>query len=232
MRSSGRSSSSPAICRMAMRLPVPMSTLPTKTVTELSACTARYESTTSGASGFPRKRSAPATVWAAPPRAPKLTTRAPLPARKARRERSTSASSPGGSEHGADHAGVAAAAAEVAGQRLAHLLLGRTRRAVEQRPRAHHHPRRAVAALRGLLGDERRLKRIGTGRRAETLDGDHVLTGERAGRRRAGAEGATIHQHGAGAALAEPAAQARAGQPEVVAQDVQQRHVRVIRLHL
>src|SRR5437016_1798300 len=62
MSSGATSSSSPTIWRMAMRPPVPMSTLPTKIVTEPSAWMARYESTRSGASGLPMNRSAPGTV--------------------------------------------------------------------------------------------------------------------------------------------------------------------------
>src|SRR2546425_1019280 len=84
MRSSGTSSSSPTIRRMAMRPPVPMSTLPTKTVTEPSACTARNESTASGTRGLPRKRSASGTVWACAcprPSSPRPTMRADVEAR-------------------------------------------------------------------------------------------------------------------------------------------------------
>src|SRR5262249_10762422 len=151
--SGATSSSSATICRMAMRPPVPMSTLPTKIVTEPSAWIARYESTASGASGLPGERSAVGTVWAcARPPGRKLTSSVPLAARNVRRV-STSAPSQGAgrAHHRADDARVATAAAQVAGQRLAHLRFGRARDAPEERAGGHDHAGRAVAALRRLL---------------------------------------------------------------------------------
>src|SRR5207253_6806431 len=241
MRSRGTSSSSPTMWRMAMRPPVPMSTLPTKRVTEPSACTARNESTASGASDLPRKRSAPATVWAEArptPSSPSPTTRTPPAARKLRREMLSAATSPpsrgrrSGAQHGANHAGVAAAAAEVAGEGLPHLLLARPARPREEGARGHDHAGRAIAALRSLLGDEGGLERIGAIRGAEALDGDHVLARHRARGGDAGADRAPTHEDGAGAALGETAAEMSARQPQVIAEHVEQGHVRISRLDL
>src|SRR2546425_1106051 len=241
MRSRGTSSSSPTIWRMAMRPPVPMSTLPTKRVTEPSACTARNESTASGASDLPRKRSAPGTVWAGArmaPSSPSPTIRTPPAARKLRREMPSPAISPpsrgrgSGPQHCANHAGVAAAAAEVAGEGLPHLLLVRSGRPREEGARGHDHAGRAIAALRGLLGDEGGLERIGAVRGAEALDGDHVLTHHRARGGDARADRAPTHEHRAGAALGETAAEMSARQPQVIAQDVEEGNVRIIRLDL
>src|SRR5262249_31558769 len=80
---------SPALRRGGPPPPVPMSTLPVKSVTVPSACTARYESTRSGVTGLPRKRSAFGTVWAKSrrgPSRPSPTMRAPPAAMKPRRE--------------------------------------------------------------------------------------------------------------------------------------------------
>src|SRR5437588_3689786 len=233
MRSGGTSSSSPTIWRIAMRPPVPMSTLPTKIVTEPSAWTARYESTTSGASGLPRNRSALGTLWAIARRpSRKATTSSPPVARKARRESISAPSLGGGAQHRANDARVAPAAAEVASQRLPHLLLARARGVREQRARGHHHAGRAVAALRGLLGDERRLDGIGPIVRAEPLDGHDVLADDRARGRVARAHRPPIDEDRAGAALREAAPEFRAAQPEVVTQQVEEGHVGIVGLDL
>src|SRR5712691_6831424 len=254
MRSRGTSSSSPASWRMAMRPPVPMSTLPTKMVTEPSACTARNESTASGASGLPRKRSAPGSVWPAArprPSSPRPTIRTPPAARKLRREmlpaflsasprsrRLRSAiSAPargrgGGAEDRANHAGVAATAAEVPNEGLPYLLLVGAGRAREEGARGHDHAGRAIPALRRLLRDECRLEPIGTVGRAQALDGDDLLTDHRARGGHARADRAPGDEHGAGAALGEAAAEAGARQPKIIAENVEQGSVGVIRLDL
>ena len=55
---------------------------------------------------------------------------------------------------------VAGAAADVAGERLDHVLAGRVRRVVEQRLGGHDHARRAEAALRGEAVEEGALQRM------------------------------------------------------------------------
>src|SRR2546425_8972458 len=66
---------------------------------------------------------------------------------------------------------VAGAAAEVAADRLGHLLACRHARRVQEGPRRHEHPGCAVAALRGTLFRERDLERIELRTLRETLDG-------------------------------------------------------------
>src|SRR4051812_10941148 len=59
----------------------------------------------------------------------------------------------GGRLHGLHDVHVAGAAADVALDRLADLVLARLRVRAQQRGGAHQHPRRAVAALeRGMVG--------------------------------------------------------------------------------
>src|SRR3954454_1634853 len=73
--------------------------------------------------------------------------------------------------HGLDDVVVARAAAEVAGERLADLLLARVRVLGQQvRPR-HDHPRRAVAALEPVVLPERLLERVQAALGAEAFDG-------------------------------------------------------------
>src|SRR5436190_23664029 len=74
---------------------------------------------------------------------------------------------------GLDDVDVARAAAEVALERLADLLLARRRILLEQRDRRHHHPRRAVAALEAVLRVERLLHLVHRAVR-EALDRRHL----------------------------------------------------------
>src|SRR5215813_13970577 len=72
--------------------------------------------------------------------------------RRMRLARSLAAHLGGGIEHGADHLVVAGAAAEIAGEPVARLGLGRAGIAVEQRLGGDQQARRAEAALqRGVL---------------------------------------------------------------------------------
>ena len=112
-----------------------------------------------------------------------------------------------GAQHRGDDAIVGAAAAEIAGQRLAHVGLGRLRLAVEQFLGRHDHAVDAVAALRGLLVDEGLLQRMRLVDRAEPFDGGDLGVAERADRGDAGAHRLAVDQHRAGAALREPAAE-------------------------
>ncbi len=196
----GTSSSSATIWRIAARPPVPRSTLPVKTVTVLSAWIARKASTWSGATVLPRYRSAGqpaagalAAACAAAGRAdrppsPSPTTSAPPAPRNVRRVIGVilgSSHRARGAHHRPDHPDVAPASAEVPRQRLLDLGLGRPAVLLEKRPRGHDEARGAVAALRGLLRDERRLDRIRPLGRAEPLDRrDLAADGRADGRRR------------------------------------------------
>src|SRR6266513_175734 len=164
------------------------------------------------------------------------TAAAPLETRNARRERlrKPMPSSPGfmaaslsfsrrALDRGDDLV-VGAAAAEVARHVLHDLLARRGLRLREQCRSGHDLARLAVAALRNLLGDPRLLQRmIALGRQA--LDGGDFLALHRRDRRYARARRHAVDVHRACAALRDAAAELRAGEPELVADDPQQRGI-------
>ncbi len=83
-----------------------------------------------------------------------------------------------------DDAGMGAAAAEVVGERLLDLRLGRLLVVGEERGGLHDHAVDAVAALHRLLLDEGALHRMRLLRRAEAFERhDLLLGGERRQRR-------------------------------------------------
>jgi hypothetical protein len=73
--------------------------------------------------------------------------------------------------------------------------------------------------LRRLLGDERRLDRVGLRSRAETFDRGDGAARHTRHRHDAGSGGPTIDEHGAGAALAESAPRLGAVEPELSKSD-------------
>src|SRR5215831_16873285 len=127
---------------------------------------------------------------------------------------------------------MAAAAAEIAGERLAYLLLAGTGRVAEERTGGNHETGRAVAALRRLLRDEGGLERIGLLGAAQALDGDHVAVAHAARRRNARADSPPAHEDAARPALGEAATEVSAGEAEVVAQHVEERDVGIIGVDL
>src|ERR1700742_3048087 len=74
-------------------------------------------------------------------------------------------------EDGFDDVLVAGAAAQVAGQRPAHVLLGRVGVLVEERLGGQHHARRAEAALQTVLLPEALLQRVQLAGTSQALDG-------------------------------------------------------------
>ncbi len=127
-----------------------------------------------------------------------------------------------------------AAAAEVVVERLADLLIGGMRRAPDERGGGDHHAIGAVAALRRLFYKERLLHGMRLVGRAQALQrgdlrADGLADGQTAARHRLGPA-----QHLARAALLQPAAEERAVQPQLIAQDVEQRRfggrLRLVRL--
>ena len=109
-------------------------------------------------------------------------------------------------------------------------MCGVARRAIflQQRLRAHHHAGNAVAALRRLLLDEGALDRRPACRGVPRPSTVRTCAGPRArDRRHAGEHRLAVHQHGAGAALAEAAAEFRRVELEIVAQHVEQRRARI-----
>src|ERR1700760_4806893 len=91
----------------------------------------------------------------------------------------------------------------------------------------HDHPIDTVAALDGLLVDERLLQLMRLLRCAETFEGDDLALADTGGRRDAGARSLAIDEHRAGATLGEPAAEAWTFEVESITQDVEQRDVRI-----
>ena len=88
-----------------------------------------------------------------------------------------------------------------------------------ERHRRHDHPRRADAALRAAVLDERALQRMTA---AEPFDRRHARAGDLRDRHQARVHRHAVDQHRARAALAFAAAFFRAGQRAVLAQHVEQ----------
>src|SRR5271154_6242120 len=129
-----------------------------------------------------------------------------------------------GASHGAHNAQVRSTPAQVVGQCLLDLRLGRIFVRRDERRCLHDHAVDAVAALHGLFIDECSLQRMRFFRRAKSLESHNAVADRADGGKNAGADGAAVEMYGAGAALAEAAAEARAVQTEIVTQRVQQRH--------
>src|SRR6185437_12030612 len=108
----------------------------------------------------------------------------------------------GGAHRPAHDFEMRAAAAEIVAQRLADLSFRWSRCAQQQRLRGHDHAVEAIAALRGLLADERVLHGIGMLARAEAFECYDVAAFAPFDRDHAGARSHAVDQHGAGSALA------------------------------
>ena len=98
--------------------------------------------------------------------------------------------------------GVPRAAAQVAGQGLADLLLARPRGDHEQRLGRHEHARRAVAALHGPVLYERPLQHVEFAAVSQPFHGEHLLATHLQGKQQAGVDGLAVDDHRAGPALA------------------------------
>ncbi len=128
----------------------------------------------------------------------------------------------GGPQHRLDDVLVAGAAAQVARQRPAHLVLGRVGVLVEQRLGGQHHARRAEPALQAVLLLEALLDRVQLARPCQPLDGGDLVAVGLHGEHRAALHRRAVEEHGAGAAVGGVAAGVGAGQPEALAQQVGQ----------
>src|SRR5881397_213926 len=157
MRFRSRSSSSAAICDSAVPMPWPSSILPLKMVTLPFGSMRSHASSRRLLLRLPGRRAGETCGRASSGARLKPMTRAPL---------------------GTHDAIVRGAAAQVAVQRPPDLACRRGRIALEQRLCRHHHAVAAVAALTGLLLDERALQRVQLVERAEAFDGgDRLLDG-------------------------------------------------------
>ena len=93
----------------------------------------------------------------------------------------------------------------------------------------HDLPGRAIAALEGVALDEGGLQRMELVALRQALDGRDLAPLHEGSEREARFHALAVHQHRAGAALAEAAALLRAGQMQVLAQRIEQRGARIER---
>src|SRR6266545_1026057 len=123
---------------------------------------------------------------------------------------------------GLDDVHVARAAADVPLDGLADLRLARARIGVQQVLGHHQHPRRAVAALEGMIVAERLLERMQPSVVGEALDRLDRGAVRLDGQHHAALDRLAVVEDRAGATVAGVAADVRAGQLEVVAEEVDQ----------
>src|SRR6516164_2077059 len=126
---------------------------------------------------------------------------------------------------------MGSASTEVAGECVLDPRRIRLRLTRKQGGAGHDHAIRAIAALGGLLGDERRLDLVKVLGRAEAFLRRHRAAADPRHGRPAGSDRLALDYHRACAALPEAAAELRSLQPERVAQDIKKRFVRVTCLH-
>ena len=120
---------------------------------------------------------------------------------------------------------IAGAAADVAAERRADVIIARRRIVPQQTDRRHDKPGRAVAALRSELFVKAALHGGKRTAGAQPLDGFHFTIHDRVCERQAGKFWLAVHQHGTGAALAAIAAGLGAGQSCDVTQIVEQQQI-------
>ncbi len=118
-----------------------------------------------------------------------------------------------------------AAAADIVVEGQRDLAARRRRVAVEERLGGDEDAGQAIAALARLLVEKGLLQRMRPLRGAEPLDRQHSLADDGRDGLTAGFHRLAVDQHHAGAALLETAAEFRADEAEMVAQDVEQRRV-------
>src|SRR5258706_15291602 len=127
--------------------------------------------------------------------------------------------------HGLDDPVVRAAAAQVLVERLAHLFFTRLLVRGKQRGGSHGNAAHAIAALRGLLGDQRLLHGMELAIAAQTFDSGDLLALDRPDRQVARGDGTAVDQYEAGTAKTAAPAQPAADEPEVVPQHIEERCV-------
>src|SRR5205814_779031 len=104
------------------------------------------------------------------------------------------------------------AAAEISGEALPDLLVGRERMVAEHVLASHQHARRAEAALEAVMFAELSLKNVERFRRSQSLDRGDLGIVDLDGQREAGPHAAAVHQHRTRSADAVFAADVRSGQ--------------------
>src|SRR3954471_9338829 len=122
--------------------------------------------------------------------------------------------------HGLDDVVIAGAAAEVALEPVADLVVRRVRMLLQEARRRHDHPGRAVAALQRVVLLERALHRVQLAVRRETLDRRDLVAVRLDGEQRARLHRLAVEMDGASTAGRRVAADVRAGEVQLLAQRV------------
>ena len=131
-------------------------------------------------------------------------------------------------EHRFDDVVIARAAADIAFELFADRVLVELRAlAVDDVDRRHDHARRAEAALQAVIVLERLLHRMQLAALGEPFDRRDVRASQRGREHGAGLDRASVDMDDAGAALRGVAADMRAGQAEILAQELHQQRARV-----
>src|SRR6266478_10071688 len=117
------------------------------------------------------------------------------------------------------------ASAEIALQLGADISIRNDGIVLEQSLRPHHHAGNAVAALRGLLGDEGALHWAGIIGAAQSLHRSDLSAFQQQDRRNAGKDGLAVYHDGACAALTEAASELGSVEREVVTQHIKERRI-------
>src|SRR5205807_8527486 len=97
----------------------------------------------------------------------------------------------------------------------------------QKRLGCHQHPRRAVAALRGAFLSERDLKGMERVRTGEAFDRRHFGVANERGKGQAREDRDAVNEDRAGTALAQLAAVLRTSKVELLAQDFEERVMRI-----
>ena len=126
-----------------------------------------------------------------------------------------------------DDVDVAGAAAEVAGDGVANLVVGGLGLLLEESVAGHQHAGRAEAALQPVLLKEALLQRMELAVLFEAFDGHDLAAVGLHGEDRARLDGAAVHDDRAGAAVARVAPDVGAGEPQVLAEEVDQQQPRL-----
>src|SRR6266849_424352 len=121
---------------------------------------------------------------------------------------------------------VAGTAADIAGEAVADFALGRVRVLLEQVADSHDHPRRAEAALQGVVLMEGRLNRMQCAAGRETFDRRDPGSVGHHSENRAGFDGLSIDIDGAGAALRRVATDVGSCKAEIVSEQMNQKFAR------
>jgi hypothetical protein len=131
-----------------------------------------------------------------------------------------------GEMNGSPNPEIRSAAANIPGQSLVDIFVGRLRDRAQEHDGRHDLTRLTESTLRDLFGEPGLLHGMRPGW-GQTFNRCHALPFRPRGWRDAGAHGISIEDHGAGAALRDTAPELRAGQPKRLAKHPQQRRRRV-----